>query len=178
MPVHWDMKAHPEDYDFGGWEQLIRDRAAGKNIHNYTSEQQASMIEKYGIILKQLSELREGEKSPDSEYLKSLLKEFDVANQALDPFIRQLARESKESDVGFFSGEIPYDIDLSKERPPAPGLPPASYTGIVKPLPEIGGPKMSFPRSPSDTFESPPRPFPQPFLQLPLPNTNQLPKGK
>lgn len=127
---------HEGKYEYGGWQGLIEDREKGKTIADFTDEQQASMIGDYTQLINFLNSEEFKKSDPVTQAIQ--LRNLDTANQALGPFIRQLAREPKKSDP---TGSMfhPETLDLKSLNPPAPGPPPGELTGVGVPLPEYGG---------------------------------------
>lgn len=121
-------------YDYGGWQGLLDARSKGKHIRDFTDEQQAQMIEDY-VKLQDL--LHTGDFKGEPPLIqKYRLEEWDKANQALGPFLHELATQPKESESKGTRFN-PEKLDL--KPPPAPGPPPAALTGQAVPLPDIGG---------------------------------------
>lgn len=121
-------------YDYGGWQSLIDARNKGKTIRDFTDEQQASMIEDYTNLQTKLHD-------PSYQTLPAakkvaMLNEWDQANQALAPYLRQLIGQPKLDDP---KGDIFHLQTLDLKPPSPPGPPPAALTGTAVPLPEMGG---------------------------------------
>lgn len=98
-------------YDYGGIKGL---QGLG-SIASLNPEQQANIPQDY---MSQMNAWTKGQITP------KVLQQADQLNQAYARPVRQLA------------GMAADQIDTT---PAAPGPPPAALTGIIKPLPEIGG---------------------------------------
>ena len=109
----------PKAYDYGGANGLIAAQQNGKTIANFGPEQRAQMVKDYA------EETQAAMRSGNTAAL-------DKLNQAYGPFLRQEASMPGKND----SMMTMTQRDLT---PPAPSLPPSSETGIMEPLPEIGG---------------------------------------
>jgi hypothetical protein len=103
-------------YDYGGIEGLEQARAQGKTIANYGPEAQAEIVRNFQ------EQTQQAIKSGDTNLL-------DRVNAAYAPFVRQLAALPAKDDTS-------NTIDT---KPAAPGLPPSSVTGIMKPDALLGG---------------------------------------
>lgn len=135
------------DYDFGHWQGLIDAHAKGSTIGSFTDEQQATMIEEYTKLQQEIHDPDFKNYGPQAQQYK--LQQWDLANRALAPYLKQLTGQPKLDEPGggiFDVGSLldvrglfkPKVLDLVKERP-TPPTPPAEETGVMKPLPEIGG---------------------------------------
>lgn len=139
-------------YDYGGWQGLIDARKQGKTMADFNLEQQATMLEDYQRLQQRLKAIPP---SANQDWIQQLppqnrarmlkqanmeaqqdrqraLQQWDLANQAVGPYIHQL-------------GAMPLKGDTSttiNTAPPSPAPPPAAQTGIAKPLPEVGGPAI------------------------------------
>jgi hypothetical protein len=98
------------DYNYG-------DPAEIKSIGNLDSEKQAQIVQDY---TGRLAAMRAAPITP------STLTEADQLNSAYARPIAQLANMARQGNT----------IDTT---PAAPGPPPAALTGMIKPLPQIGG---------------------------------------
>lgn len=127
-PMKGDANPNNPDYDYGGWQGLIKAQAQRKTIRDFTDEQQAEMVGDYLRLQDEMLDPSYMKKTPEQRI--QLLKEWDLANKALAPYLRQLAGQPKQGDNG--KGGI-------DTRPPAPPSAPAELTGMAIPLKEIGG---------------------------------------
>ncbi len=107
-------------YDYGGIDGLLAAQRQHKTIADFGPEQQADMVADYQ------QQTQQAIKSGDAALL-------DRVNQAYGPFIRQFAALPPRGA----SMTAMTEKDLT---PPAPGLPPATETGILEPNPLLGGP--------------------------------------
>jgi hypothetical protein len=119
---------HDANYEYGGWKGLLDAQAKRKSIRDFTDEQQAAMVGDYVRLQGAIQDPSYMSKSP--EFRKQMLEEWDEANRALGPYLRQLMTQPKEGEP---SGGT---IDT---HPAPPGPPPASVSGIAIPLEGIGG---------------------------------------
>lgn len=100
-------------YDYGGLEGLKH----LPSISKLNPEQQANIPQDY---MTQMNAWAKGRVTPQ------ILQQSDQLNQAFARPVQQLAAMARPGDT----------IDTT---PAAPGSPPAALTGMIKPLPEIGG---------------------------------------
>jgi hypothetical protein len=119
----FDTKAN---YDYGGWQGLVKANEQHRHIRDFTDEQQAKMVGDY-VELEQ--KMQNAFKEPPEKKLQ-LLKEWDLANQAMRPYVKQMQGQ-----------EMKWDKDSStiSTKPDPPPAPPAELTGIAIPLEGIGG---------------------------------------
>lgn len=103
-------------YDYGGIAGLEQARAQQKTIANYGPEAQAEIVRDFQ------EKTQAAIKSGDTAAL-------DRLNAAYSPFVGQLAKLPAKGDTS-------NTIDT---HPAAPGLPPSSVTGIMKPDALLGG---------------------------------------
>lgn len=109
----------PSTYTYGGTDGLLAAQQQGKTIADFGPEQQAEMVRNYAVLTKQA--IQTGNAA-----------ELDKIKQAYGPFIRQLAAFPGKSD----SMTAMTQRDLT---PSAPGLPPATESGILAPDKLLGG---------------------------------------
>lgn len=102
------------NYDYGGIKGL---KALG-SISALNPEQQANIPQDY---MSQMNAWTKGQITP------KVLAQADQLNQAYARPVRQLAAMAD---------------DKINTTPAAPGPPPAALTGMIKPLPEMGGPTL------------------------------------
>lgn len=100
-----------DNYDYGG----LKGAAGLSSISKLNPEQQANIPQDY---MSQMNAWSKGKITPQ------ILQQSDQLNAAYARPIHQLANMAAEQ------------IDTT---PQAPGPPPAALTGMIKPLPEIGG---------------------------------------
>jgi hypothetical protein len=100
-----------DNYNYGG----VKGLRGIKSISTLNPEQQANIPQDY---MSQMNAWTKGQITP------RVLQQADQLNQAYARPVRQLA------------GMAADQIDTT---PTAPGPPPAALTGMIKPLPEIGG---------------------------------------
>ncbi len=124
---------HDANYDYGGWKGLIEAQGKHKSIRDFTDEQQAEMVGDYVRLQDSLHDPAYVNKTP--EFKKQLLEEWDLANKALAPYLRQLSGQPKEGDP---QGNLLH-LGTIDTRPAPLGPPPAALTGIASPLSQIGG---------------------------------------
>lgn len=129
-----EQKGGHANYDYGGWAGLIEARRRGRTINDFTDEQQAQMVDDYVNLQQQLHSESFQNHAPIVQ--QGMLERWDQANQALAPYLRQLAGQPKMDDP---EGDIFHPEKLDLKPPPPPGPPPAALTGTAVPLPEIGG---------------------------------------
>jgi hypothetical protein len=121
------------NYNYGGWKGLIEAQKQHKTIRDFTDEQQAEMVGDYVRLQDSLSDpiYMKG----DASFKRVLLDEWDEANKAMGPYLRQLMSQPKQ-DEPESSMLHPGTIDT---KPAPPGPPPASVSGAAIPLAGIGG---------------------------------------
>ena len=111
--------ANPSVYNYGGADGLLAAQRAGKTIADFGPEQQAEIVRNYAVLTKEA--IQTGNAA-----------ELDKIKQAYGPFIRQLAALPGKNDS--MTTMTQKDLTL-----PAPGLPPATETGILAPDKLLGG---------------------------------------
>lgn len=109
----------PAAYDYGGADGLLAAQQQRKTIDSFGPEQRAQMVKNY------TDQAQQAIASKDMPTL-------DKLNKAYGPYITQLVNLPGKND----SMTTMSQQDLT---PPAPGLPPSAETGIMEPLPAIGG---------------------------------------
>lgn len=105
------------DYDYGGALGLERLKSVGQ----LGLEQQANIPKDYQEDMQRWAK---------SQVTPQLLQEADDTNKIFARPMRQLANMANPSTT---------TIDTT---PAPPGPPPAALTGMIKPLPEVGGPTL------------------------------------
>ena len=109
----------PKTYTYGGADGLLAAQQQHKTIANFGPEQQAEMVSNYTQEANQAIAIGD-------------MKTLDKLNKAYGPYIQQLVNLPGKND----SMTQMSQQDLT---PAAPGLPPSAITGIMEPLPAIGG---------------------------------------
>lgn len=115
----------PTAYTYGGPQGLIQARQQGKTIADFGPEQQAEMVKDY-------------QQGTQAAIASGDAGKLDRLNQAYGPYLQQLARLPGKND----SMTTMTQQDLT---PAAPGLPPASESGIMAPSKLLGGPMKIVP---------------------------------
>jgi hypothetical protein len=105
-PADQKYDEYQKQYGYGGADGLAKMAASGKTIGSLNMEQQASIPSNY------MKEYLRAEKSGDAGAI-------DKLNKSYEPAIKQL-RNMADKDINV--------------TPDAPGAPPASITGLAKPL--------------------------------------------
>lgn len=117
-PMQRLMSGEPNQ-DFGGLSGLAAMRKKAQTIANMNVEQRAEMVGQSYAAQKQAVNLaKQGRITPQQ------VQAFDQWQQASHPLIQQLKN----------MGDAAIDV-----HPAAPGLPPASVSGIIAPDPLLGG---------------------------------------
>jgi len=111
------------EYDYGGIQGLEALRARHGTIANLNPEKQANITQDYQT---QMNAWSKGPITP------KVLAQSDRMNAAYGPFLRQQAAQAAPG--------MPV-------TPSPPGAPPATLTGMIKPLPEMGGKTLSAERA-------------------------------
>jgi hypothetical protein len=107
------------DQDYGGTPGLEKHNAQGKTIAQFNPEQRAEVVgDSWAAQKKAVADAKAGKLKPGE------VEGFDRAKAAQHPTLQQMKNEGDEG------------IDT---HPAAPGLPPASVSGIVAPDPLLGG---------------------------------------
>lgn len=117
----------PMGYDYGGMAGLMKARLARKTIADYGPEQRAEMVKDFQEATQEA--IRRGDAA-----------QLDKVNAAYAPFVRQEAALPDRNDPMT-------SIDVT---PKAPGLPPATESGILAPDRLIGGDErlLAYPGAP------------------------------
>lgn len=119
VPIARDPKNPMASYTYGGTDGLLAAQQQHKTIADFNMEQQAEMVRNYSTEIKQA--IARGDAA-----------EVDKLNRAYKPYLNQLANLPGKND----SMTTMTQKDLT---PAAPGLPPATESGILAPLKVIGG---------------------------------------
>lgn len=115
----------PKSYTYGGADGLLQAQLQHKTIADFGPEQHAEMVRNYAEDTKDA--IRRGDAAA-----------LDKLNKAYGPFIKQLA--------GLPGRGLSMTTMTQKDlTPAAPGLPPATETGILAPNPLLGGPARVLP---------------------------------
>lgn len=109
-------EARDSKYDYGGEEEL---RDSHRPITDFNAEQQAQIVQDAVRRNKELQMSAQQKKSP-----ASVAQEYDDLKKDYHPYLRQLNAANQKT------------IDVTPE---APGPPPSTLTGALKPDPLIGG---------------------------------------
>lgn len=108
-----------DDQDYGGTPGIEQHNREGKTIANFNPEQRAEAVgDAWASQKKVVADAKAGKLRPGE------VEAFDRVKSAFHPTLQQMKNEGDET------------IDT---HPAAPGLPPASVSGIIAPDPLLGG---------------------------------------
>lgn len=129
-----------KSYDYGGIDGLLKAQQEHKSIEDFGPEQQADIVMDY----QQLTQ---------DAIAKGDAAKLDRVNAAYGRYVKQLASLPGR-------GESMTTMTQKDLTPPAPGLPPATESGILEPSPLLGGQVGVYSKPSQATQKHSPKPPP------------------